>query len=106
MTIVTATRARLSAATLPRARAAMPPGYDRTAAPRIAHIGFGAFVRAHLGVYADEMLQSGHGELIRGISLHGRRPLKQLAPQDCYYSVLEREPGVAPRLGWSARSPP
>ena len=98
MTIVTATRARLSAATLPRARAAMPPGYDRTAAPRIAHIGFGAFVRAHLGVYADEMLQSGHGELIRGISLHGRRPLKQLAPQDCYYSVLEREPGVAPRL--------
>jgi fructuronate reductase len=97
-TTVTETRARLSAATVGRARALTRPGYDRTATPCITHIGVGAFVRAHLAVYADEMLQSGHDALIRGVSLHSTQPQEQLAPQDGYYSVLEREPGVAPRL--------
>jgi len=98
VTTVTEKRARLSAATVTRARAAVWPRYDRHPAPCIAHIGFGAFVRAHLAVYADEMLQSGHDALIHGVSLHSQRPREQLAPQDCYYSVAEREPGVALQL--------
>ena len=37
------------------------PGYDRSALiPRIVHLGFGAFHRAHQAVYAD-MLANDHG---------------------------------------------
>ena len=40
---------------------AMLPGYDRSALiPRIVHLGFGAFHRAHQAVYAD-ILASEHG---------------------------------------------
>ena len=40
---------------------AILPGYDRHAlVPRIVHLGFGAFHRAHQAVYAD-ILASEHG---------------------------------------------
>ena len=50
-------RPRLTASTLSRAHAIRLPGYDRSATPCITHLGFGAFARAHLAVYADELLR-------------------------------------------------
>jgi fructuronate reductase len=98
VTVATETGARLSAATVGRARTDTLPQYDRTAAPCITHLGVGAFMRAHLGVYADDLLRLGHPALIRGVSLHNPHAEEQLVPQDCFYSVAEREPGAAPRL--------
>ncbi len=81
-----------------RARADARPAYDRTAEPSIVHLGVGAFVRAHLAVYADDLLRLGRAALIRGVSLHNRWAEVQLAPQDCYYTVVVREPAAAPHL--------
>lgn len=83
---------RLSAATLARATARSVPGYDRAVTPRIAHLGVGAFARAHLGVYADDLLGRGWPAMIRGVSLRRARAERQLGPQDGLYSVTEREP--------------
>ena len=71
----------------------LAPDYDRSAAPVIAHLGFGAFARAHLAVYADELLRRGHPALIRGVSLRSRRAQDQLEPQDGLFTVAVREPG-------------
>jgi fructuronate reductase len=98
VTPVTETRARLSAATLARARADVRPGYDRTGEPTIVHLGVGNFVRAHLALYADDLLQLGRAALIRGVSLHNPQVEAQLAPQDCYYTVAEQEPDAEPSL--------
>ena len=94
MTATTETRARLSARTLGQARTASVPTYDRTTAATIAHLGLGAFVRAHLGVYADDLSQRGWPALIRATSLHSHVVADQLTPQDCFYTVAEREPGT------------
>ena len=64
----------------------------------IAHLGVGAFVRAHLGVYADDLLRRGVPAAIRGVSLHSTTAEERLEPQDGYYTVAEREPGSPPRL--------
>jgi fructuronate reductase len=93
-----ARRERLRAATLARARAATVPGYDRSGTPCIAHLGFGAFARAHLAVYADDLLRRGRPALIRGVSLRSGRAQEQLAPQDGLFTVAVREPGVAASL--------
>ncbi|HEY8060861.1 MAG TPA: mannitol dehydrogenase family protein [Acidimicrobiales bacterium] len=84
---------RLSEATRDRANAVHGPTYDRGATPTIAHLGVGAFARAHLAVYADDLLQAGHPTLIRGVSLRNPGAEEQLAPQDGLFSVDEREPG-------------
>ncbi len=84
---------RLSTATLPRAGAASVPTYDRTTPPTIVHLGVGAFARAHLGAYADDLLRTGYPALIQGISLRSSRAEGQLGPQDGLYSLAEREPG-------------
>ncbi|MET0726805.1 MAG: mannitol dehydrogenase family protein [Acidimicrobiales bacterium] len=84
---------RLSTATLPRVTAGRVPVYDRRSVPRIAHIGVGAFARAHLGVYADDLLQAGWPAMIRGVSLRSTRAEEQLSPQDGLYALAEREPG-------------
>ena len=70
-------------------------GYDRSAAPSIAHLGVGAFARAHLAVYADDLLRAGHPAMIRGVSLRSRSAEDQLGPQDGLFTVDEREPGRA-----------
>ena len=82
--------------------AALPPGvvgpkYDRTAVRAgIAHIGVGAFHRAHLAIYTERCLanadQSTWG--ILGINLLPQdRPLAQaFAAQDGHYSVTEMAP--------------
>ena len=83
---------RLSAASVSRARAAGPT-YDRVGPAPIVHLGVGAFARAHLGVYADDLLRAGWPAMIRGVSLRNHRAEDQLAPQDGLYTLLEREPG-------------
>jgi hypothetical protein len=62
-------RQRLGAGTLHQAQAGALPDYDRSAAPCITHLGFGAFARAHLAVYADALLRHGQPALIRGVSI-------------------------------------
>ena len=99
MTVTTETRARLSARTVRRARGAVLPRYDRPRDTGLTHIGVGGFARAHLGSYMDDLLTQGEpAGLWRGVSLRTRRAEEQLAPQDCYYSVAEQEPGSDPVL--------
>jgi fructuronate reductase len=85
---------RLQASTLACAHADARPEYDRSAAPVIAHLGFGAFARAHLSVYADDLLRRGTPALIRGVSLRSRRAEDQLGPQDGLFTVAVREPAA------------
>ncbi len=89
---------RLRAGTLACARADALPDYDRSAAPVIAHLGFGAFARAHAAVYADELLRRDCPALIRGVSLRSRQAQDQLGPQDGLFTVAVREPGEAVSL--------
>ena len=99
MTVATEMRARLSSRTVRRARGAIVPAYDREPGTGLTHIGVGAFARAHLGTYMDDLLTQGHAAALwRGVSLRSRRAEEQLAPQDCYYSVTEREPGSEPSV--------
>ena len=85
------TASRLSIETLGAARASIP-SYDRSVPPLIVHLGVGAFFRAHLCTYADDLLQQGWPATIRGISLRSPTAQRQLEPQDCLYTVEEREP--------------
>src|ERR1700722_14782355 len=91
-------RQRLRENTLACARADALPDYDRSATPVITHLGFGAFARAHVAVYADDMLRRGSPAFIRGISLRSRQAQDQLAPQDDLFTVAVREPGAAVSL--------
>ena len=87
---------RLCAATVD---GAMTPPYERGGPAAIVHLGVGAFARAHLGVYADELLRTGHDALVRGVSLRSPDAERRLGPQDGLYSVTEREPaGDGPPL--------
>src|SRR3974390_2520028 len=97
MTAATDMRARLSSRTVRRARGAIVPAYDREPGTGLTHVGVGAFARARLGPYMDDLLTQGYAAALwRGVSLRSRRAEEQLAPQDCYYSVTEREPGPEP----------
>jgi fructuronate reductase len=89
---------RLSAATRFSARQASIATYERPCTASIAHIGVGAFARAHLAVYADDLLRRGIPAVITGVSLHRATAQDRLEPQDGYYTVAEREPGDAARL--------
>jgi fructuronate reductase len=80
-------------ATLARARPSLVPPYERSSTPRFAHLGVGAFARAHLGVYADDLNRLGRPALLRGASLMSDRAERQMGPQDGLYTVAEREPG-------------
>lgn len=87
---------RLSTATLHGVHNALVPDYDRGRPASIAHLGVGAFARAHLGVYVDDLIRVGRCGPIRGVSLRSNRAESQMSPQDCLYSVTTREPGRAP----------
>lgn len=71
------------------------PGYDRAALGiGIAHLGLGAFHRAHQAVYTEERLEAGEtGWGISGLSLRSPAVRDALAPQDGLYTVLTRAPG-------------
>lgn len=85
---------RLSAATLQQVRpGVLLPGYDRERLRSgIVHLGLGAFARAHLAAYTDEVLarQSGDWGII-GVSLKRPDQRDRLAPQDGLYTTLQRD---------------
>jgi fructuronate reductase len=93
---------RLSAATLGHARTACArPGYDRTALQTgIVHLGLGAFVRAHMATYTDDLLAIEPGPWgIAGVSLKRPDQRDRLAPQDGLYTALQRDgDGIAARI--------
>lgn len=88
---------RLTAARLGQARDADTPPYERAATPTIVHLGVGAFARAHLCVYADDLMRLGHHAAVHGISLRSDAARADLAPQDGLFTVWEREPGSQER---------
>jgi fructuronate reductase len=65
------------------------PRYDRsTVTPGIVHLGLGAFSRAHLCVYVDELLARGQHHLgVVGVSLRNDDVPNALAPQDGLYTL-------------------
>jgi fructuronate reductase len=85
---------RLNAATMKSLPSRVArPRYDRaTAGIGIVHIGVGAFHKAHQAVYTDDAMAYGGGDwAIAGISLIRPDNRNQLAPQDCLYTVGERD---------------
>lgn len=77
---------RLSAAS-PAVRLA----YDRSrVTPGIVHLGIGAFHRAHMAMYVDEVLRLDPSWGIIGASLRRPDTREALAPQDFLYTLLER----------------
>lgn len=78
---------RLSVATLPA-----PLPYDRAAVtPGIVHLGIGAFHRAHMAVYVDDLLSRDPSWGIVGASLRRPDTRDALAPQDFLYTVAVRD---------------
>jgi mannitol 2-dehydrogenase len=73
------------------------PTYDRSSLrPAIVHIGVGGFHRAHQLVYLDSLARLGNrewGEI--GVGLRCGRMKQALLPQDCLFTVVERERGEA-----------
>ncbi|MTI16316.1 mannitol dehydrogenase family protein [Rhodobacteraceae bacterium RKSG542] len=78
------------------------PSYDRSALkPRIAHIGFGAFARAHTAMHLHETLAKGGGDWgMRVIELFGTADLfDKLAENDHLYTLVETsDAGTETRL--------
>ena len=64
-------------------------GYDRVEIRSgIVHLGLGAFARAHLAVYVDDLLAAGHDDSgIIGVSLHHDDTQAALEPQDGPYTL-------------------
>ena len=71
------------------------PSYDRDAvSPGIVHIGLGAFCRAHLAVYTDDVLENGAKDWgIVGVDTMSPAIRNALKPQDCFYTLLARDDG-------------
>lgn len=80
---------------------AILPGYDRHAlVPRIVHLGFGAFHRAHQAVYAD-ILASEYGSdwgYTEVNLIGGEQQIADLRQQDLLYTVAEMSADA-----WTAR---
>jgi fructuronate reductase len=56
------------------------------------HLGLGAFARAHVAVYCDDLLARGVGDAgIHGISLRSPATRSALEPQDGLYTLVEAE---------------
>lgn len=82
---------RLSPATLSAARAGtMLPGYARDRlGVGIVHLGLGAFARAHVATYTEDLLELEGGDWgIAGVSLRHPDQRDRLAPQDGLYTAL------------------
>ncbi|MTH46084.1 mannitol dehydrogenase family protein [Intestinirhabdus alba] len=77
------------------------PGYDREKlVPRIVHLGFGAFHRAHQGVYTD-ILATEHGSdwgYCEVNLIGGEQQIADLKQQDDLYTVAEMSADA-----WTAR---
>lgn len=70
------------------------PSYDRDRlTPGVAHIGVGAFHRAHQAIYFEALAEQGITDWgVVGIGLRSRGMQDALEPQDLLYSVVERHP--------------
>jgi fructuronate reductase len=68
------------------------PQYDRsTLKAGIVHLGIGAFHRAHQAFYTEQVLNNFGGDWgIIGCSLRSSSVRDQLAPQDGFYTLVER----------------
>lgn len=80
---------------------AVPPGYDPAAhGVGIVHLGLGAFHRAHQAAMTDAALAHEGGDWrIVGVSLRNRTVVDALQPQNCLYTLIERdEAGVSGRV--------
>lgn len=89
---------RLSGATYRQARAGtILPRYELTALRTgVVHLGLGAFVRAHIATYTDDVLtESPAAWGIAGVSLKRPDQRDRLAPQDGLYTALQREGSTA-----------
>ncbi|MFZ1965344.1 MAG: mannitol dehydrogenase family protein [Roseiarcus sp.] len=85
---------RLSLATLAGLPADVArPAYDPAGiSPGIVHLGVGAFMRAHLAVYTDDILAAGaHDWGIIGVNPLSSAPRQALTPQDGLYTVALRD---------------
>lgn len=84
---------RLSTTTLGQATSGvLKPAYDRARlTPGIVHLGIGAFHRAHMAVYVDDLLQAHPDWAIVGASLRRPDTKEALAPQDFLYTVAVRD---------------
>lgn len=74
--------------------AVKPPSYDRTSLKtRIVHLGFGAFHRAHQGLYTHDVAQCSPSDWgICEVNLFsGDAPISQLKQQNFLHSVLEKK---------------
>ncbi len=92
---------RLSAAILAHPPAGIAvPRYDRGAVtPGIVHLGIGAFHRAHMAVYVDDLLDRDPSWGIVGASLRRPDTKEALEPQDGLYTVAIRDAaGTHPRI--------
>ena len=68
------------------------PAYDRAeVTPGIVHLGIGAFHRAHMAVYVDELLAANPQWGIVGASLRRPDTKEALEPQDFLYTVAIRD---------------
>lgn len=70
------------------------PGYERDRhGIGIVHFGIGAFHRAHMAVYTDDILATDGGDWrILGVSLRSGNVHDQMSPQAGLYSLVERSP--------------
>ena len=76
------------------------PGYDRgKVTPGIVHLGIGAFHRAHMAVYVDDLLADDPSWGIVGASLRRPDTKEALEPQDGLYTIAVRDAaGAHPRV--------
>lgn len=77
------------------------PDYDRTAlAARMVHLGFGAFHRAHQGVYTDILAAEQHSDwgYYEVNLIGGEQQIADLKQQDNLYTVAEMSAEA-----WTAR---
>ncbi|WP_108395994.1 mannitol dehydrogenase family protein [Devosia submarina] len=92
---------RLSAQTLSSVPSGVRvPDYDRTQiTPGIVHLGIGAFHRAHMAVYVDDLLKDHPDWAIVGASLRRPDTKEALEPQDGLFTVAVRDAeGTHPRV--------
>lgn len=95
------TSTRLSPATLGSLKPGIGvPNYDRgKVTPGIVHLGIGAFHRAHMAVYVDDLLSADPSWGIVGASLRRPDTKDALQPQAGLYSIAVRDAaGTHPRV--------
>ena len=68
---------------------ARTPSYDRAALRTgVVHLGLGAFARAHLAVYLDDLIAAGHHDVgMLGVSMRHTDVAAALEPQDDLYTL-------------------